>query len=144
MAEVQMIINLWNDGLTATEIGERIGKSRSAILGKVNRLRSKGIELERRVPDREKTVKHRGSGKPRKNVIQLHFDGFFAPARPAPDPVVEEPVPENAVDLFSLKPDQCHYIVGREDDMAMYCGGASFRRSMCKTHHALCYYRLKA
>lgn len=122
MVEAQEIIKFWNDGLTATEIGEKIGKTRSAVLGKVNRMRAKGVLLERRVAEKTKAVRPRGTGK-RRNIDQLQFD--------------------ISVDLFSLKPNQCHYIVGRFDDRAMYCASSSHKRSMCKTHYEMCYYRLK-
>lgn len=144
MVEAQEIIKFWNDGLTATEIGEKIGKTRSAVLGKVNRLRAKGVLLERRVPDKAEPPRGRGSGRRRKNLNQLRFDLFFEPRlEPRLVEIIQESPPATAVDLFSLKPDDCHYIVGREDVGAMYCGAGAYRRSMCKTHYNLCYVRLK-
>lgn len=142
MVEAQEIIKFWNDGLTATEIGEKIGKTRSAVLGKVNRMRAKGVLLERRVAEKTKTVRPRGTGK-RRNIDQLRFDIFFDPSPKPALEIKEEASPDLSVDLFSLKPNQCHYIVGRFDDRAMYCASPSHRRSMCKTHYEMCYYRLK-
>jgi len=151
MIEADTIIKLWNDGLTATQIGERFGTTRSSILGKISRLRAKGALIERRAAPTQAKI-GRGSGKPRKALQrkeppdQLRFEIFFAPTPPIaeiePEPV-EMLFSGTGVDLFTLKRTQCHYIIGREDDTHMYCGAPSFRRSMCREHHARCYYTPK-
>ena len=113
MDHSQDIIKLWNDGLTATQIGDQFRTTRSAILGKISRLRAKGALIARRSLSIGKgSVKPR-IVKPRKvrQTTQLSLDVFF--------------------------------IIGREDDTHMYCGAKSLRRSMCKEHHARCYYKPK-
>jgi len=142
MVEIDTIIKLWNDGLTATQIGDQFKTTRSSILGKIGRLRAKGVLLERR-----SSSTGRGSVKPRakEQTDQLQFEVFFdqvLPVNPIPKPVV--PVFLSwGVSLFELKRTECHYIIGRKDDTHMYCGAQSLRRSMCKEHHARCYYKPK-
>lgn len=151
MVEAETIIKLWNDGLTATEIGNQFGTTRSSILGKISRLRAKGALIARRAPSPQAKI-GRGSGKPRKSPAkrfpdQLRFEVFFAPAVVVEPVIKPEPIEVffngEGVNLFSLKRDQCHYIIGREDDTHMYCGAPLFRRSMCREHHARCYYKQK-
>lgn len=145
MTDAETIIKHWNNGLTATEIGQKIGKTRSAVLGKISRLRASGINLERRAmvrTDGEKQYKKRI----RKQSAQLSFEAFFAPLLQSAPSVVEMVAPDpvlRGVDLFSLKASQCHFVIGRHDDTSMYCGEPVHRRSMCAEHHARCYYRPK-
>lgn len=152
MVEAEAIIKLWNDGLTATQIGDRFGTTRSSILGKISRLRAKGALIERRASPL-KAKMGQGSGKPRKQKdardapAQLRFDVLFehefcAKPTPEPEPVVRL-FNSNGVSLFDLKRDDCHYIIGRDDDAYLYCGAPSHRRSMCKSHHKICYYTPK-
>jgi hypothetical protein len=150
MNEIDVIIKHWNEGLTATQIGEKIGKTRSAVLGKISRLRASGINLERRAVDK-KEKKTKRKDKPLKDERQLSFIDFFTETLvpgPVPDlPSIFDDLPisksEAGIDLFSLKPFQCHYVIGRIDDTSMYCGEPVHRRSMCKEHHARCYYKPK-
>lgn len=147
MDHSQDIIKLWNDGLTATQIGDQFRTTRSAILGKISRLRAKGFLIARRSLSIGKgSVKPR-IVKPRKvrQTTQLSLDVFFSPMPPVisiPMPIVT-PFAGGGVTLFALKRTECHYIIGREDDTHMYCGRKSLRRSMCKEHHARCYYKPK-
>lgn len=47
--EDKTLVEMWRDGHSADEIGRRIGgKSRSAVLGRVHRLRAKGASLQHR------------------------------------------------------------------------------------------------
>jgi hypothetical protein len=155
MTEPELIIKDWNNGLTATEIGEKIGKTRSAVLGKISRLRASGFYLERRAmigEDGETRYKEKAKRvlKARKQSAQLSFDDYFTPPSsstpdiPATNSIELPPVMvSQGVDLFSLKASQCHFVIGRHDDTSMYCGEPVHRRSMCSEHHARCYYRPK-
>jgi len=147
MTDADTIIKHWNAGLTATQIGEKIGKTRSAVLGKISRLRASGINLERRAmvgKDGERRYKERA--RKQKITAQLSFDALFALAPAKPDLLqIEEViiVKPRGFDLLSLTTFQCRYVIGRHKDTAMYCGEPVHRRSMCREHHARCYYRPK-
>lgn len=139
------IIKLWDRGLTATEIGHQIGKTRSAVLGRISRLRASGVEIERRAsaakPPKTKRTKPRKVHPEQRVQYILPFD---------PEPIIEavEPKPlvidaRSLVSLFDLKQNACHYIADRSDDGALYCAQPSYRRQMCRAHYDLCYIRLK-
>ena len=56
---------LWAEGLSITQIGEKMGASRNAIAGKVHRL---GLP-KRSVPSNEKTSKSAPKPRPKKQVV---------------------------------------------------------------------------
>lgn len=150
MTEAEIIIKHWNDGLTSTQIAEVLNTTRSAVAGKISRLRASGVFLHRRMfVNSEGRVVAKSCAekepKPKKQKAeQLSFDVFFAPSELLPAaPVVEEPLVVGGVSLFDLKTFDCHYVIGRADDMAVYCGKRAHRRSMCREHHARCYYMPK-
>lgn len=45
---VDRLVLLWSTGLTASQVGKRMGVSRNSIIGKISRLRSSGRNVERR------------------------------------------------------------------------------------------------
>ena len=153
MDEPEIIIKHWNDGLTSTQIAQQLGVSRSAIAGKIYRLRASGINLERRAMirlDIEKQYREKPQRvkKMRNETKQLSLDAFFV--KPASEPelspiidVVLSSETPTGIDLFSLKSSQCHYVIGRHEYTAMYCGEAVHRRSMCRDHYRRCYVVVK-
>lgn len=48
MFDTDKLVEMWNSGLTATEIGKELGVTKNAIIGRVNRLREKGVGLRTR------------------------------------------------------------------------------------------------
>lgn len=139
MNEVEAIIKHWNEGLTATQIGAKIGKTRAAVLGKISRLRASGVDIDRRVVMKEdncKKPKDRPVVIRKRKKYQEHICLDLFSILPEPQEVI-------GIDLFSLKSYQCHYVIGRFDDTSMYCGEPVHRRSMCRDHYRRCYVVVK-
>ncbi len=88
----------WRAGLSATQIASRMGKTRSAVLGKLYRL---GL-LGTRPQDQQLTerVKRRASSSPRKRGL--------VQGRPVLPPAA--PVPPLLIPLIFTSKDQCKYI----------------------------------
>jgi hypothetical protein len=136
MAETEQLVNMWKEGMSAREIGEALGKTRGSVMGKIHRLRAKGLFEDYRCLGKKQPAAS-------KNVIQ-----FTKP--PAQQKVfvraeieeIDEDVPEGLKLLFDLSATDCHYIVTRKKVGALYCGKDAHRRQMCAHHYSLCYLRL--
>jgi len=142
--DVNKLIELWNLKASASEIGKELGITRNAVIGKVKRLREKGVPLrsfvakpkEERTRVRVREVKtDRGWVKKKEVVkiepVQLDFD--FLP-----------PLPERNIDILKLTPFSCRYIVDHDQHRgAIYCGEAKQGRSYCGEHTRICYIPLK-
>lgn len=126
--------NLWGQGETAAAIGERLGGlSRSAVLGKVFRLR-----LDHEAPQRKR---ERANGK-RRCVGSVLAEGFGSPARrrrrrkwPQPPPMPQR----QHKTLFELTNVTCRWPYGRPGSGQFhFCGaaGADLERGIpyCERH----------
>ena len=137
MIDADKLIELWRSGLTATQISKEIGATRNAVLGKVFRLRNKGVDLD--------TRSKLGNGKVKK------------PDRPKP-PVfkykaTKREIARREADLFNRpelrggilfserQQQQCAYIAGDPRDPDVKCCGrfTGLGTSYCPSHHRLCY-----
>lgn len=132
----------WEQGATATEIGELLGCSRSAVLGKKHRL---GLSMRTdkeisRAAKAAKAAKRTSLGVERSKRVSVP-----RPTKRLPPMIVElnQIDPANpGISIMELKTDSCRAVIGKgEDGMARYCGATSFpSRSFCPAHCAL-YYR---
>jgi hypothetical protein len=107
----------WIAGLTADEIGAKLGRSRGSVLGKIKRL---GVQREA----------------PRRQVVKRETVKAAPPPAP-PEPVVVEKVPANPALLENLGRHGCRAILGDVGtaDTTLYCndpkaGGSSY----CEFH----------
>jgi hypothetical protein len=117
--KINQIIEMWNDGKSASWISTEVGISRAAVLGKIFRLRNKGDRRLMRGPEP-------GEKLPKK-----------LPPVIEPEP---EPLREN-VGIVETRSTSCMYVVGRgDDDLALYCGKKRARKSYCLEHARLCFY----
>lgn len=62
---IEEVKNLWAEGLSASLIGEKMGKTRNAVLAKVTRLRIMGQLPDRQVPIIRSTRSDKRRAKPR-------------------------------------------------------------------------------
>lgn len=140
------IIKLWDQGLTATQIGKHLGRTRSSILGRISRMREKGVDLEKRAHSSRKIKRGRGSGKPRKYILEQRTQYVLpleALAISPKNPIKPIEQTRKLLSLFDLPHDACRYIVDRSSEGALYCAQITHRRQMCKAHYNLCYIRIK-
>jgi hypothetical protein len=111
------------DGWTNRQIADELGKTRSAVSGKVSRL-NLPQPLERKLP--AAPAKPRRKAKPAKVI-----------AKPLPPPVSAKPaVP---VAFLKAKSHHCRAILDQRnrDGTVMFCGGQQIKgSSYCAGHHA--------
>ncbi len=130
------ILNMWAQGLRGPQIGEELGMTHSAVMGRLYRLRQKGF------------VGYKG--RPPCNAAR-HAPPAVAAMPPAPEPAPvlmkkdEEETPPPVVapahvfelHILNLGPDDCRYQV--EDRPRRFCAAPVAQRSLCADHYALCY-----
>lgn len=141
--DVNKLIELWNAKASASEIGKELGLTRNAVIGRIKRLRDKGVQLRSftAVPKTEvsrarvREVKtDRGWVKKKepiksKGPVQLQLDF---------DPPVEKL--KRSIDIFQLTPRSCRYITGEDNKRgALYCGDNKVSGAYCAKHAKMCY-----
>ena len=125
-----ILIDLWNKGLSTGQIARELGETRSGIAGMVWRLRAKqpGAFMAHAKPKPPKPVATR-----------------YKPVIPRPQlkPVVAPSEPQTAgVSLFKLAVDGCRYIVSSDysrNPTHLYCGVATADEDIayCPFHNRL-------
>lgn len=148
------IIKLWNDDVSAREIGILLGKTKNSIIGIVGRLRAKGFPVKvKGKPVVRK--KGKGSGRPREktkiviekfreissqrknpSVFEIEQTINFAFQEPSKNSKTET---NNGKTIMQLLHNDCRYITSRSEEGYVFCAKPSQRRQMCKSHYVLCY-----
>jgi hypothetical protein len=141
---INLLIEKWDTGLTGTEIGILIGKSRNAIIGKAYRLKLKrrapsGNRLPRRDPNIPKPPRKRWRPKFEEVTEMVLTPKKAVPPRfyPAATPIARG----QPISIMALNSSTCHAIVGRgADGLAVYCGDFTFLdKPYCEGHYAMYY-----
>jgi GcrA cell cycle regulator len=128
-ANVELLKRLWADGLTASQVGAKMGISRNAVLAKVHRLNLSG---RAKPPPRNRNT----TKKPRQRVRHVvHTKAMQA----GPNVLAfVEPLNGKGVSLIERKPLQCAWVISEkgDDGLAIYCGHqiADTRWSWCPFH----------
>jgi len=148
-ADIDALVRLWQSGHSGSEIGEKIGRERGAVLGKIYRLRQAGqadlARVERRPtkPKPPRPVKPRVKARPAKPRDSV---------KPAPQPIKIAPVPipipisSHAVNFLERRRDQCVFpLWGPDDSHRLVCGApvdadhqSRIGGDYCTTHRRLC------
>lgn len=158
----KQIIGLWKSGLTGGNIAKAFGTTRSAIMGKLHRMRRNGILSGENYMARVKSVNHivrkkeeirvliETSGGEWKNRELIPWSPPILAKSSSPSvlPYICEDVQTapaysgNPVKLDKLTPKSCRFIVndGNPKDF-LFCGKEKVGRSYCAEHESLCYYR---
>lgn len=155
---IDTMIRLYLRGDSASQIAKALGHglSRNAIIGKLNRLRDKGLRPElsqhvisikkaqgqqfSRIAAAKMMTAHRPQPKPAKVIL---FKAAPMPKpTPAPEPprpVATEPTGEHAAILANLRPRGCKWIVEDflhgQGDEALMCGELRSGESPYCEHH---------
>lgn len=144
----RLILEMWEQGASGTEIGIQIGKTRSAVLGKLNRLRAKGyvgykVSLMRIEAQKEKEAKKAPPIKPKAGQKPKTFVISKSIARKRQKPIFIEPTPSkegDPVTFMQLEHWMCKYVVsGAKASEFLFCGQKASKKSFCELHHKLCY-----
>jgi GcrA cell cycle regulator len=142
----EIILEMWTSGTSASTIARKVCLTRSAVLGRIHRMRDKH-SIKYRVSDI--FVKTGRVIKPSSSHRSYRKERSFVPVRQISEPVsrilapVEyvRPVSETSVSIMDLKSWHCRYVVGdpsRPLDR-IYCGQPSTRDSYCGAHAEICY-----
>ena len=134
-ADIEYLTAKWDEGLSAGIISQTINRSRSAICGKIHRLRLAGHSFKRG-PDTIVARKAYGNGHGRKRdpKPERTFRIVFRAAK------IPEPTP---VDLSHAKPwlerqwGQCSTPVGGEGADTISCCAPSGEHRYCPAHRAV-------
>lgn len=133
----KLVLSLWKKGLTGSQIGEKIGTTRSAILGLINRLRAAGyVEYRAKNPRPKKDTPPKPRKAPEKKLDQFERLMSFAP------PLIPEPVqePSRPLTIMELTRRSCRYILNDgKPSSFLYCGKTTERGSYCRDHHKICF-----
>lgn len=110
-AKIAQLKKLWKKGSIAQEIGQALGTTKSAVIGKANRLQCASRKM--------------GRIHSAPNVIRLN--GYTKrPSRSRREiinSVLTEMEPENPTHLENLTPTQCKFPLGEEKDpVEFFCG----------------------
>lgn len=151
----RLILEMWEQGASGTEIGVHLNKTRSAVLGKLNRLRIKGyvgykvstarieaqkIKLNVKTPPKKELNAKAGTPKA---IIKKPFTFSLAANRQKQKPVFIAPTPSQEgepVDFMRLQSGMCKYVVsGDKASDFLFCGQKSVKRQYCEQHYKLCY-----
>jgi GcrA cell cycle regulator len=156
--ECSLLAVLYADGLSAAAIGDRIGCSRNAVLGKMHRMRRDGVLAQR---DTHTTLyagllKQHGSVMEGKNARgkpkSLEFDAPTVTRKVAADLGISDETVRNRVKnsaklaaisrpctLLELGRHDCRWPIGDPQDAAFrFCGAASLDgSSYCPAHTTL-------
>jgi len=141
---VVKLINLFNAGLSASQIARNMGiGSRNAVIGKLRRLRRDGFVGAALNPP------HKPIAATARPKVWHLAKNIKAKRVPPPKPIVyEKPASEFAVKLADITPNQCRFVEGdyRLGDMAeaMMCGAQAPKgKSYCGHHQAITSYAPK-
>lgn len=141
------VCRLWKKGKTSSEIAGLLEITRSAVMGRVNRLRARGL-LDFRVipgPRKPRTQHAPKSGGRKMPFVISAYPGKPIRRRKGFDVSAEKKIePERMfqhVTLMELQHDHCRYIVGENKIRGtLYCGQPQTRRSYCESHALICYH----
>ena len=126
-AKEKILKALWSKGSSAREIGDKVGATRNAVIGKARRL-----NLEARVPENFVTKPKKA---PAKKVVPP------PPPRPASPEVKYLPRGSASDLLMSLSADNCRWPDGHPsgDDFTFCAGKKQGSSPYCKIHSEIAY-----
>lgn len=126
--KVQTALNLASDGFTCAEIGERIGMSRNAVIGKFHRIGAKvGFVWRAKAVAGSKPPHQR---KPRRQKLTRIILADIK----LPEPIPSDAPPSLDLSLFDLNQATCRWPYG--DGPFFFCGHA------CKPSDSYCSYHM--
>lgn len=144
-----MLRDLWGKGWSATQIAAHMSRefrtsyTRNAIVGKVHRLRKKGIAgFEERKRGRPAGPQPRKTPVPRTVKLARLAPPPQPVIAPEPEPVAAPPleavIPSESLTLFELTPRTCRWPLGGPKDPATHFCGApkDLNTPYCPTHEA--------
>lgn len=125
----KLVFDYIKSGFNARKIGEMVGATKSAVLGRLNRL---GIKTKVTVEPKPKKRKDK----------KLYIRKVFLPVDPRPLPAPEHA--DNPVSLFHLTSTSCRYPVSDEGLNMLFCNEEKMLgHSYCQKHCRVAYRKLR-
>lgn len=136
--ENKIILELWEAGQSATEIGKQFNLTRNSVIGRVYRARQIGVEMAKYkiIRTGAKPVSIR-KVKNRRIIRKAKKENRPLPVLPPPVPSKNKRI--KPVSLLDLKSWSCRYMVNEDNTKPFFCGAPKEVRSYCKVHADLCY-----
>lgn len=143
-------------GLSTSEIGKKIGVSKNAVVGKLNRLgwnsKAGGItsdEPVKKAKDKEvlkkKSIKVKSEVKTKVKKIDIPEKPKIKPIKRTKEISASQKIIKTALEMASLKKDQCRWPIGDTDsDDFHFCGKKVFPGKPYCYEHCKCAYKLNA
>lgn len=154
--EELLIIKMWKERATGSEIGAALGRSRNSIMGKLNRLRAKGVitllpEGEARFKPKNKeqspppVVKKKVPSMPKMPPLKTKAD--LGEPKPLESLFTAPPVKEEKrqpIKFSALKPRSCRYVVsGKWPEDFLFCGKTKTQAAYCDEHAKISYVKVE-
>lgn len=132
------LLRLQLEGFSAAEIGRTMHKTRNAIIGRLHRLRDKGIGLPKQSP-RKKSEELRAKAENVGPGIRLAHPVSREPWR-VPKAEAFKPLPgTEPIPLIGRPAFTCAWVVEGEGAEALCCGQRVSVGAYCPSHRALAY-----
>jgi GcrA cell cycle regulator len=132
----KIMVQMWSEGFTGSEIGAKIGKTKNAVIGKINRLRKNGFIA---YGDRLKAQKIKANiaEKQKARPVQIKVAD---PEKLPFDTAKAAPKPRQPVMFNGLRPDSCRYVIndGNAGNF-IFCNKVKKVQSYCEEHAKICY-----
>ena len=135
------MLRMWEKNKTAQQIGDELGFSKNAVIGRVTRARMAGVPLKRASLIRRRLAEQRPLVVKNRRIIR-EFK-----LRCEPLPILEIVTPEQhkrSISILQLKSTSCRYILNDDLYHAIYCGAPKEKNSYCCKHYLLCYHEPSA
>lgn len=131
--QISTLKKMWADGSSGSQIGIALGKSRNAVLGKIDRL-----DLPPRIT-KERIVTKKAIRERRERTASMKPVEIKIPDNP--------PIPANdgkGFSIIEIPSGCCKHYLGRPQDPALFFCGVPVRPGsvMCQYHHNLSYYKI--
>ena len=133
----QKMLRMWEKNKTAKQIGDELGVTKNAVIGRVTRARMAGLQLNRASVARKKVFEWQSP------VAKAHMIAREPQSRCEPLSIFETTTQQKSkrsITLSQLKSTSCRYILNDDPSQAIYCGAPKEKISYCCKHYALCYH----
>jgi hypothetical protein len=136
----QTLIDMWNDDKTGSEIAEALGMSRSAVMGKLYRLRAAKYIEYKTIPVRHKDDTPEKRAKREKRPYRSPYLGPVVPLPPKPAVTVNT----QGIGLMDLRRSSCRFIINDGPAQGfLFCGKEKEKGPYCADHRKLCYVKVQ-
>lgn len=146
--DIDLAVKLTNEGFSASKVALELDPTRcltrSAVLGKMRRLKNKGVKIKTRTKKQAnrdqatiKRMKSRANLSKKGHPNTRSIKGLAGPVKSVTS---LDAKPSKRLNLMQLNSNTCRYITSDTTKDAEYCGhGIKEGSPYCAAHHALCH-----